>query len=310
MKNYLLLAGIFMMVIGFTGCSDDDDLSEVPAKGMIQANETALLSGNILTVERVVVGQASWLAAVPDGEENTNNFIAQPVVVPQGTTSNVKLYFDDDALNSPNEQQVVLKLYADNQNSGTPGEWDPLDEPIRLGNNELVMKTITIYPDLTNFKWFEYFDSNENGTLEVEEILISYPSPFDFYDKDQITPDEFLLMTYYSTDTDADAGISEAEWKAGHLKMYSNWAVDNFANFDLDKNGLLDLEEWHETFEESEWFETYDANSDSQLTEEELNNGFFADWDLNNDGKIDGDEFNNYWPFASSIKFTAPVWEW
>ena len=101
---------------------------------------------------------------------------------------------------------------------------------------------------------------------------------------------------YHSTDTDYyDSGITEAEWNQGYLRMFRNRAEDNFSAYDLDKNSFLDLEEWSEIFIESEWFESYDVNSDTLLTKKELNKGFFGDWDLNKNGGIEEEEFGNYW---------------
>lgn len=309
-KSFLLWGGALIAIIMVHSCSEDDDSNTSPrAVGMITVGEYKSLSNNILEVESVTVGQDSWLAAVHAGEENTNNFIAQPVMVKKGTTTNIKLSFNENAIQEPDGQLIALKLYADNSNRGNIGEWDTFDEPIKLGN-ELLIKIITVQPDLTNFNWYKYYDSNGDGILEEEEIFKTYPSIFDFYSKNQITPDEFYLMIYYSTDTDLEDGLTEDEWEIGYLRMFSNWVTNDFTEVDKDKNSLLDLEEWYEIFDTSEWFNFYDLNTDNRLIEEELNKGFFQDWDLNNDNKIDEAEFNNYWPFALNMKFTAPVWEW
>lgn len=314
-KNFMRIAGIFLLAIGFTSCSDDDinvfvnDTEGIPT-GIILIDDWQSLSGNVLTVPSVKVGQDSWLTAVAEGEETLNNFIAQPVMIEEGTTTNVQLTFEETVIyDIDNGHQVVLKLYADNLNGGTIGEWDTSDEPIKLANNELMVRTITLYPDFSTFNWFAYYDSNGDGFLTANEILRTYPNAFDFYDKDHLTPDEFYFMMFLSTNTNYyDDGITEAEWKDAHLRMFHNWAEDNFPNYDKDGNEFLDYEEWQEIFEESGWFENYDTNSNNLLTEEELNKGYFSDWDLNNDGIIDNDEFNHYRRFTSHIGFQEAFW--
>ena len=298
-KKAWLYAGFFLLVMGFTSCSDDDHedlMGELPT-GMIQVGDFHNLTGNILTVPGVIVGQDGWLAAVDVGNETTNNFIAEPGMVEKGTSSNVQLVLDETAIHYiAGSQQIVLKLYADNKNGGTRGEWDPSDKPIALSNNVLILKTITIAADLTNFDPFEYFDTNKNGSLDIEEVSGTYSVESIYLNSSFITKAKFYSVMYHSTDTDYyDSGITEAEWSQGYLRMFRNRAEDNFSAYDLDKNSFLDLEEWGEIFNESEWFESYDTNSDKMLTKEELNKGLFGDWDLNNDVEINEEEFENYW---------------
>ena len=298
-KKFRLYAGIFFLVLGFTSCSDDDydDLMGELPTGMIQVGDFHNLTGNILTVPGVIVGQDSWLAAVNIGDEITNNFIAEPVMVVNGPSSNVQLVSDETDINYiAGSQQIVPKLYADNKNGGTRGEWDPSDKPIALSNNVLILKTITIAADLTNFDPFEYFDTNKNGSLDIEEVSGTYSVESIYLNSSSITKAKFYSVMYHSTDTDYyDSGITEAEWNQGYLQMFGNRAEDNFSAYDIDKNSFLDLEEWGQIFIESEWFESYDTNSDKMLTKEELNKGLFGDWDLNKNGGIEEEEFENYW---------------
>lgn len=309
LKSILLIAGVLLIITVVSSCSNDDDSStaEKPT-GSIQVEDPISLIDYILTVKSVTVGQDSWLAAVPEGEETSNNFIAQPVLVEKGTTSNVELTFDETAINNiENGTKVVLKLYADNLNSGTRGVWEVSDEPIRHPGNTLWIKTITIYPDYSTVNWFEYYDSNGDGFLDIDELTYTYYNPFDFYESDHLTLDEFYSMMFFSTNTDYyDVGIIEEEWNEGYFRMFSNWAEDDYSGFDTDENGFLDREEWQGIFEDSGWYENYDTNSDELINREEVNTGFFNDWDQNNDGKIDEDEFNLFRPFAATLAFQEP----
>ncbi|HSJ11196.1 MAG TPA: hypothetical protein VK916_00835, partial [Gillisia sp.] len=171
MKKFMLCAGIFGLVIGFTGCSSDDDNIELPT-GKIQVENFNELTGIILTIPGVTVGQDSWLAAVEVGNMDTINLIALPVLVEKGISSNVQLIIDESVVNYRNHYaEVVLKLYVDNLDGGIRGEWDESDKPIVLNNNVLLLKTLTIMADLTDYIPFRHFyDENGDGTLDSYEV--------------------------------------------------------------------------------------------------------------------------------------------
>lgn len=301
-KNFLQWAGIIFLVTGFTSCSDDDENFKMPT-GVIQVNEFQNLTGKVLIIPQVTVGQDSWLAAVEVGEELTNNFIAQPVLIEKGVSDDVELTFDETAIDYlAGSQQVVLKLYADDPNGGIKGEWDLSDKPITYSNNILVTKTITIIADLTGFDPFNYFDTNKNGVLDVEEISETYFIESIYGNKTGLSMSEFYSVMFHTTDVDYyDAGITEAEWDQGYSRMFSNWTQDHFSIYDVDKDARLFLEEWNKIFNESEWFESYDKNSDNSVSKEELRNGLYGDWDQNKDGVIDKEEFLNYRGFIGNL---------
>lgn len=301
-KNLLQYSGIFLLMIGTISCNSDDEIINQPS-GKIEAEDLHNLAGNILKVPKVTVEQKSWLAAVEFGEELTNNFIAQPVMIEKGTSNNVELTFEEANIDYlAGYQQIVLKLYADNPTGGIMGEWDLTDPPITYSNKVLVTKIITIIPDLTGFDPFNYFDRNNNGTLDVDEVSRTYSFELISSNNNPLTLENFYTIMYHTTNEDYyDAGITQEEWEDGYSRMFSNRVQNKFSTYDLDNTQYLDIEEWNKVFIDSDWFESYDINSDNILSEEEINNGFFNDWDYNQDGNIDKEEFLKYRVFSGRL---------
>lgn len=300
LKKWMLYLGVLFLLIGLSSCSDDDDGDVVvEPTGSFAVGEEFSLTGNTLTIESVTVGQNSWLVAVNPGDENTNNFISDPVMLEEGTNTNVMLTLDETAITDDGTgQQIVLKLYADNATSGTVGEWDSSDEPIMDGNT-LVTETVTIFAE--DDTAFADFDTNNDGSLDMDEVPATYQNNFTEWDTDDsgsLSSEEFYNTVFGNTDADDDDLISEDEWNLGYDGLFGNWSDDDFATFDADDSGFLDIDEWNNNFADSQWFEEYDADDDTFVTEDEWDTGLFGDWDADDNELINEAEFDLYSPYV------------
>ena len=304
LKHYSVYLMILCLTVSLQSCSNDDDgVAEIDPSGLFEVGEEFTLSGNSIMLESIRVEQDSWLVAVEPGSESTNNFIADPVMLDEGLNSNVQLTFDEGAISDDGMgQQVVLKLYADNPTQGTPGDWDPMDEPITGTNNVLLTETITIFAeDDGSTGAFADFDTNNDGVLDSTEVTGIYANNFEEWDTDDddlLDQDEFNTTTFSLTDMDDNDGVDEDEWNDGFASFFGNWNNDDFATFDEDANNIINTDEWNSAFADSEWFGTFDSNDDEFLGEDEWDAGLFNDWDANDDDEIDEDEFNIFSDFS------------
>lgn len=303
--KYLMYFVLSIFAVGFTSCSNDDDdvddiIGEPTGSIVVQDNQT--ITQNQITIENVTVGQDSWVVAVMGGDETTNNFITEPVMVESGSNANVALTFEDDVEFTGGEagDQISIKLYADHSTQGTQGEWDTFDTPI-TGATE----TVTVFvDDDPNGQSFSDFDTNGDGFLDEDEIANTYINDFDTWDADGdggLNEEEFANTTFANTDVDDDDAISEDEWNQGYASMYGNYTEEtDFAAYDTDADGSLSLDEWSTGFAGTDWFTTYDADADTSVTEDEWNAGLYADWDTDGDGTINEDEYNVYSPYSNN----------
>ena len=289
-KEYSLYVGIFFMMLGFTSCSEDDDGVIDEPTGTIAVDDEQTLSGNTLTVQTVTVGQESWLAAVDGSDASSNNFIAGPVRLNEGTNTDVELTFNENAITDDGSgQQITLKLYSDN--------------PAMGGSNVLTTETITVFAEGSGEAAFSDFDANADGFLDASEVPNIYADRFtewDTDDDDLLNEDEFFTSAFGNTDADDDDMVNEDEWNAGFGGMFGNYVEDDFSTFDADADGFLNNDEWNETFADSDWFGTFDADDDNMVAEAEWDAGAFADWDTDDDDMINEDEFNVFSPFVST----------
>ena len=302
-KHYSVYLMVFCMAFSLQSCSNDDDgVAEIEPTGLFEVGEEFTLSGNSITLESITVEQDSWLVAVEPGNEDTNTFIADPVMLEDGLNTDIELTFDEGAITDDGSgQDVVLKLYADDPTQGTPGEWDSMDEPITNTNNVLLTETITVFAEDDGTATFADFDTNNDGMLDNTEVTGIYENNFeewDTNDDDVLSQDEFNTTTFSLTDMNDDDGIDEAEWNDGYSSFFGNWNEDDFATFDEDSDGWLDPTEWNNAFADSEWFGTFDANADDSLDEDEWDTGLFNDWDTDDNEEIDEDEFNVFSDFT------------
>lgn len=51
------------------------------------------------------------------------------------------------------------------------------------------------------------------------------------------------------------------------------------------------------SFQTSDYYATYDTNSDGTIDNDELNEGVFNSWDANRDGRLDREEYDQYRSF-------------
>lgn len=201
--KYLMYFVLSIFAVGFTSCSNDDDIDDViidpdpDPTGSITA-EDQTISQNTIVVQSVTVGQDSWLVARNAGEEGETGIVSEAVFLEgPDTHTNVELTLTSDANLSGEEggDDIVLMLHRDAGTAGTfeyDATTDP-DTPIRDGTGANVSETITIMgPSLmaednqvvtenneVTFSsvntagngWIALYGTNEDGTINEDVIL-------------------------------------------------------------------------------------------------------------------------------------------
>ncbi|WP_424495251.1 DUF7282 domain-containing protein [Salinimicrobium sp. GXAS 041] len=274
-RNYPLFLGMLFLAFSLNSCGDDDDglIDEDDETGFITA-EDQTISGNTIVVQSVTVGQDSWLVAVHANEGNSDNFITDPVMIEEGTETNISLMLNEDANLEGDDDgdEITLKLYAEDDD-GVSGEWDIEDEPVMNENGGLATITITVMMEPGNAGSFSDFDTNADGSLDADEFANTYANDFVGWDTDadgSLNDEEFFNTTFGNTDVDDDDAISEEEWNAGYTGMYSSYVnEDDFGTWDADTDGVLNSDEWYQGFGATDVYTTYDADANSAVTEDE-----------------------------------------
>jgi len=307
-QQYLMYFFVATLSISLMSCDDDDDGLDIPEfdpNGSITANDQTI-SQNTIVVQSVDVEQDSWLAAVREGDENTDNFITETLRIEEGENFDVELMLNDD-FNFTGGQagdMITLKLYADNPDSGTLGVFDPDDDEILDDNDAFVRETIMIMMEEETTDSFDGFDQNADGSLDRNEFSNSFPNNFSNYDVDgdaMLNEDEFNDANFRNADTNNDGSLDQDEFNAGVAGMYGNYAgEEDFGTFDTDADGTLSMDEFREGFSGTDQFGNYDTNADGTIDDSELSEGYFNDFDRNADGTIDADEYNAYNTYTSN----------
>lgn len=309
-SKYLLYLALALFTVGFASCSGDDDADNIiepeDATGTIMAEDQSVMN-NTIVVQSVTVGQDSWLVAVMTAEENTNNFITDMVRIEEdGVNSNVVLTLNESANLTTGEAgtEITFKLFADNPDAGTPGVFDSEDDEIMDENGAFARETITVFMEDTTGSTFADFDSNGDNSLDRNEFETSFNNNFADSDADgdgNLNQDEFNSANFLNADADKDGSVTQAEFDAGVDGMFGAYAVsEDFGTFDTDGDGVLNNEEFGTGFSGTDQFGNYDANSDSSLTDTEINDGLYGDFDTNADGMIDETEFGRYNTYTST----------
>lgn len=286
----------FCLVFTLGSCEDDDDgLVQEEPTGFVEVPDEEILVGDTLTVQSVTVGQDSWLVAVNTGDENTTNFISDPVMVENGTTEDVQVVLEDNAIDQDG-QEISLILFADNPTEGNLGEWDETDEPITDENDILIAETVFVYPEDSTTAVFRGFDENNDGSLDETEVPAIYADNFGELDTDgdgNLDENEFFTGTFMNTDEDEDTFIDQEEWNLGFDSTFNRFVeAGDFSAFDTDGDGVLSADEWNAGFGGTAWWDDFDANDDAFVSEAEWDSGLFAEWDTDDDAMISEDEFS------------------
>lgn len=69
--------------------------------------------------------------------------------------------------------------------------------------------------------------------------------------------------------------------------------IDLVDTWDVNKDDIVDTNEFNDGFASGDYYNTWDVNSDGWLNEDEFGDGLYGTWDANDDDIIDTDEWNS-----------------
>ena len=259
----------------------------------------ATVTDNTITFDHVTVFNIGWIV-VYDGKPNekTSEIVGYTMVTGSEDGVNVILnqnYSDNDPL--------YARLHLEDQNDE---EFSYMvdtnkDVPERFGfgdDNTIWNQLISRQQEETYT--FEWYDANDDGTLDLYEAVESFnfsryfTENWDTDDDGNLNQNEFYTSFFLNTDYSINNAISQAEWNSAYSGLLGNWSNDEFSEFDTNDNNELSWDEWISIFNESGWFEAYDTNGNSLVSLEEWHTGLFHDWDTNEDDRINKVEFERY----------------
>jgi Ca2+-binding EF-hand superfamily protein len=96
----------------------------------------------------------------------------------------------------------------------------------------------------------------------------------------------FAQKDFSNWDNDNNGAVSQQEFAQGIKKQ------GFFDRWDDDGNGQLNRDEFQEVGANTD-FETFDANNDDYLTEDEFSTGFYDTWDADNDTMLSENEWDD-----------------
>lgn len=130
--------------------------------------------------------------------------------------------------------------------------------------------------------------AEESGTTEEGEPL----------NGQQLGQTEGALETdnnwYSNWDADTSDPLNQEEFAAGFEEegFFDDWDMDNDTYLSEEEfNDAFGDEEWFQ--EDGDWFNTWDANSDDQIDEDELSTGLFDTWNENDNEALEQNEFDS-----------------
>ena len=217
--RYLRYFVFAMIAIGFTSCSDDDDVDNVIPQPTGTINvEDQTLSGNILEVTSVTVSARSWLVVKKVNEDGSfTDMIAEPLLLQAGTSNDIDIELDNtDAADVDLEDgdTLVLMLHADDgdgvfEYEGNTGQ----DMPIRNAAGVLTETVVVSSPSIeieeqdvedgtitfTNVStrstgWIVVYNSTATGTINEDDIIgYTYLEEGDNADVEVVFDDSFTF---------------------------------------------------------------------------------------------------------------------
>jgi hypothetical protein len=145
------------------------------------------------------------------------------------------------------------------------------------------------------------WDDNQDNMIDNNEFSntfgeTGYYSGIDADDDGVLNDEEFYTSYYDAWDTDDDGILNEDEWALGtdsYLNMGGNDEYGVFSDWDLDTDSQVNQDEFQTGMESLSYYDEWDANSDSYLSESEVAEGYFSYWDMDGDGYVDEVEYND-----------------
>ncbi|MFN7025497.1 MAG: hypothetical protein ACK4QP_13455 [Pseudorhizobium sp.] len=141
-----------------------------------------------------------------------------------------------------------------------------------------------------------YTDWDSDGNLELTDKEFqsgfSQAGTFGAWDRDGtagLSEGEFATGVFASWDADNDLQITEDEYGAGSQRWYGADYATPFTDYDADTSGFIDRTEFGSAWD-NDYYNTWDADDDSLLSEDEYNTGIYGAADLDSNKVITVEE--------------------
>lgn len=140
------------------------------------------------------------------------------------------------------------------------------------------------------------YDANRDGAIDNDEFNERFSDNYDDYDTNRdgsISDRELYEANFNSLDDNGDRNLTQEEWEVGYDNMYGEHLDSNdFNRYDSDGNENISNEEYYNSLRTTDYYSSFDTNSDGSLDRDEMNQGIFNQWDRNQDGRIDNTEYD------------------